>query len=802
MSIQKKTKKSVQKKQGQKDLKQSKTWLRRITITGVKLTITLFFVLALFTIYLDAKVQETFEGQRWQVPAQIYGQIESLKIDAPLKLERLAKSLKLNGYQKVGRVYASGQYAQSANRLIFYRRPFVFPQTESTSLANSSTSATQLTINVSDGKISQLFSDDVPVMVLQLEPILLARLVPNNKEDRVLTALENTPTQLLDTLLLIEDRDFYHHQGISPLGILRALYNNLVAGRTVQGGSTLTQQLVKNMFLTRERTLARKIKEAIMAIIIEIRYSKDQLLEAYVNEVYLGQHYANGIYGFGLAAKFYFGKALVELNSAQIALLVAQVKGPSYYDPWRHPVRAKERRDLVLRLMLEQNLLSVEEFRVSVNSPLSIRKNRRFKAQKYPAYLQLVKQELNQYLTANQQKMGVRVFTGFSHLSQQLLEQTVTSQLALLEQKYQQQDLQAAMVVTDIASAEVRALVGDRQSGYAGFNRAINAKRPIGSLIKPAIYLAALERFEQFNFATLLADEPITLTSSVEISDTQASQKADQKGKSKGQQWQPRNYDGKYRHQVPLIDGLVKSLNIPTVNLGMALGLKNVANAMHLLGYENDIIMRPSMLLGAINMSPLQINQMYLALANQGYSEQAHAINNISSSKGETLWKFETTNEQVISTNAAYLMDYALTKVTETGTAKSLSWRLKNQIVAGKTGTSNDLRDSWFVGYDNNHLVTTWLGKDDNKPTGLTGSSGALILFSDFIKKQGVVNKKCSKPDAIAMTLFENETGHAVTSQCDNTINYPAVSAGIIRQESCLKEKVEDRSWFEKLFND
>jgi len=785
-----KSEKPVPKKQGQKAPKQAKAWLHRITITGAKFTVALFFTVAIFTIYLDAKVQKTFEGQRWQVPAQIYGQIESLQIGKPLKLETLAKSLKLNGYQKVTTIYASGQYAQSANRLIIYRRPFDFPQTK----AISSESATQLTINVSEGSISQLFSDDVPVKELLLEPILLARLVPNNKEDRVLTALENTPTQLLDTLLLIEDRDFYHHQGISPLGILRALYNNLMAGRTVQGGSTLTQQLVKNMFLTRERTITRKIQEAIMAIIIEVRYSKDQLLEAYINEVYLGQHYANGIYGFGLAAKFYFGKTLAELNSAQIALLVAQVKGPSYYDPWRHPVRAKERRDLVLRLMFEQNLLSVEEFKHVSDSPLSIRKKRRFKEQQYPAYLQLVKQELNQHLTTHQQKMGIRVFTGFSHLSQQLLEQTVTSQLTLLEQKNQQKDLQAAMVVTDIASAEIRALVGDRQSGYAGFNRAINAKRPIGSLIKPAIYLAALERFEQFNFATLLADEPITLTSNAGTSN--------EVGNQKGKQWQPQNYDGKYRHQVPLIDGLVNSLNIPTVNLGMTLGLENVSNAIHLLGFEEDIVMRPSMLLGAINMSPLQINQMYLTLANQGFAEQAHVINNISSSKGETLWQFEANNVQVISTNATYLMNYALTKVTETGTAKSLSWRLKNHKVAGKTGTSNDLRDSWFVGYDNSHLVTTWLGKDDNKSTGLTGSSGALVLFADFIKKQGVVNKKYRKPDEIAMTLFEKKTGHAVTSQCDNTINYPAISAGIIMQESCLKEKVDDRSWFEKLFSD
>lgn len=373
-------------------------------------------------------------------------------------------------------------------------------------------------------------------------------------------------------------------------------------------------------------------------------------------------------------------------------------------------------------------------------------------------------------------------------------KETVTSQLANLESKYQQKNLQVAMLVTDIRSAEIRAIVGDRQSGYAGFNRAMTAKRPVGSLIKPAIYLAALERYEQFNFATLLADEPITLTNGVEI--------VNEKGAKKAKSWKPQNYDGKYRHQVPLIDGLVDSLNIPTVNLGMALGLENVANVIHMLGFDEDIVMRPSILLGALNMSPMQINQMYLALANQGYAEQAHAINTVTSSKGETLWQYKPTNAQVISTNAVYLMDYALSEVTKTGTAKSLSWRLKNNQLAGKTGTSNDLRDSWFIGYDNNNLVTTWVGKDDNKPTGLTGSSGALVLFADYMKQQGVINRQMPKPDAVAMTVFETETGHAVQSNCANTINYPAISAGIILQKGCLQPKVDERSWFERLFSD
>lgn len=771
-----------------KSVSSNKIGLRWVVVTTAKLAFALSFALAIFVIYLDAKVQRTFEGQRWQVPAQVYGQIELLRTGDTIDINQIVKSLKINGYRKVTSVKSPGQFAQSAHRLILYRRAFAFPNVELDVTEEASTDAVHLTIDYADNKVSKLFVNNTVVTQVKLEPILLARLVPDNKEDRILVALEQMPTLLLDTLLLIEDRDFYHHQGVSPLGILRALYSNIMAGRTVQGGSTLTQQLVKNMFLTRERTLIRKVKEAIMALIIEVRYSKDQLLEAYINEVYLGQHYANGIYGFGLAAKFYFGKPLAELNSGQMALLVAQVKGPSYYDPWRHPDRATQRRDLILRLMFEQNQLSVEEFEKMLTSSLSIRKNRRFKAEQYPAYLQLVKRELNQHLSTYQQKMGIRVFTGFSHVSQQLLEESVASQLAQLEKKNHQKELQAAMIVTDIESAEIRALVGDRKNGFAGFNRALDAKRPVGSLIKPAIYLAALERFEQFNFASILADEPITLSS-------------DSGDNGQGKKWQPKNYDGKYRHQVPLIDGLVKSLNVPTVNLGMSLGLENVANAIHLLGFKEDIITRPSILLGAINMSPLQINQMYLAFAKQGEFEQAHAINKVVSSYGETVWQFEPVSTKVISTNAAYLLDYALTQVAITGTAKSLTWRLKNSKVAGKTGTSNDSRDSWFVGFDEKNLITTWLGKDNNKPTGLTGSSGALLLFTDFIKKQGVVNKSVIQPSAIELTVFEVKTGNAVTSNCADTVTYPAISAGVSVSKGCLKERTDKPSWLEKLFS-
>lgn len=747
---------------------------RRLAVILVKLMIAMLFTLGIYTIYLDAKVRKKFEGQRWQVPVQIYGQLKKLQLGESENLNEIAQALTINGYKKVNFVTRVGQFAQSAERLIIFQRPFEF--------TDGVNSAQQLNIEVVNGIVVALSINNKAVTALTLEPQLLARLVPNNKEDRVLVPLEELPSQLVDTLLLVEDRDFYHHHGVSPVGIIRALVNNIRAGRTVQGGSTLTQQLAKNMFLSRERTLTRKIKEALMALILEFRYSKDQLLEAYINEVYLGQNYANGVYGFGLATQFYFGKKINELSNAQMALLIAQVKGPSYYDPWRHPKRATERRDLILRLMFEQHLLSLADFEQAAESSLSIRPQRRLAKKSYPAYLQLVNDELNQHLSSFTQKSGIKVFTGFSHRSQQLLEQSVAKQLPLLESQYKQRDLEAAMVVTDIASGEIRALVGGRESGYAGFNRAINAKRHIGSLIKPVIYATALERYQQYNFATILDDKAITLKS------------------GSGKKWQPKNYDGKYRGQVSLIEGLVYSLNIPTINLGMSLGLTSVADAIKNLGYQHKLQMRPSVLLGAINMSPLEINQLYLTIANKGYYQKSHTITKILSANNETLWQKQPLSEQRLSTGGAYLLNYALEKVVQEGTARSLTWRLHNNKLAGKTGTSNDLRDSWFIGYDDKHLVTTWLGKDNNTSTGLTGSSGALPLFADFIKKQGVVNKADDKPEGILVTLFEQQTGNAVTEECANTVIYPAIRRGIVTSSKCLQEKQDKRNWFEKIF--
>ncbi len=771
----KKDKKETTKKTSAPEVKNSPSKSKRIFIWCAKTAAKLFFILVLvlflYSIYLDGKVRNKFEGQRWEVPIQVFSKAEAFKLEDLINLKVLAASLKFAGYSRVSNVRQPGEYAMSASRIVVYRRSFSF--------SNEMQVANKIQIDVVNGNISKLFVDNHGVNLVRLEPILMDRILPASKEDRVLTPIGNVPVLLLDTLLLVEDRNFYFHKGVSPLGIARALYSNVLAGRTVQGGSTLTQQLVKNMFLTRDKTLWRKANEAIMSLILEYRYSKDQLLEAYINEVYLGQNYANAIHGFGLAAEFYFNQNIDQLTVEQIAMLVGIVKGPSYYDPWLKPENAKSRRDLVLKLMFEKELVSKTDFVKAIESPLTVREERRLSRQKFPSYMQLVKQELAELMSKYDQQSGISVFTGFSHYSQELLEDTVEERLPKLDAK---NELQAAMVVSDIQSGEIKAIVGGKKSGYAGFNRAINANRPIGSLVKPAIYLAALERYENYSLATVLEDKSITLTS------------------DNGSKWSPKNYDGEYRGQVNLIDALVQSLNIPTVNLGMKIGLTNVADIFHVLGFDKDITVRPSILLGSINMSPVEVNQFYLAIASGGYRKEGHAITRVISSQGETLWQFKRVDTQLFSSQASYLLDYALSKVSKEGTARSLTWRLPNKEILGKTGTTNDQRDSWFVGYDNKYLVTSWVGRDDNKPTTLTGSSGALVLFADYMNKQGVTNKQLNPPENIDFVSFEKSTGNAVSDNCNETITLPVNNNYLQTLEACSYGTSKPDSWFDKLF--
>lgn len=672
-----------------------------------KASLAFIALIVIFGIYFDKKIERRLDGTTWTLPATLYARPLVLTAKLPLAKSALISELKLLNYRAVRTVQSAGQFSVKGDQVTIYRRAFDFPErAEPAALA---------TVNFDDQGVRSLKNrQQVNIEQFRLDPLLLDRLNSKQIQDRVFVPFEKIPNLLVNTLILMEDRNFYHHQGVSPVAILRAFIVNFKAGRTVQGGSTLTQQLAKNLFLTQERSLWRKFQEAYMAVLIDHKYSKDKILEAYLNEVYLAQNGATGIYGIALASDFYFARPIDELRIEQVALMVAIIKGPSYYNPKRNPERALSRRDLVLRLMLEHNYINTAQYRIAVKGHLNLSNAKALNNRANPAFVSLLNRELQSDVPALVRKQsGLSIFTSISPLAQKNAEKSIQKGIEKIQKK-NQRNLQGAMVVTDRQYAEVRAVVSGKNVKFSGFNRALDASRPIGSLVKPAVYLTALD--SGYTLTDTLNDKEIILKNST------------------GQRWRPKNYDRKFRGQVSVEEALVHSLNVPTVNLGMQVGLGNVIDSLHKMGIDEKIRAYPSLVLGSVSLSPFQVAQMYQPISMNGVYKPLTMIRSIISSEGGVLYQRSQTARQIFSPQAVSQLSSALHKVTTEGTARSLRWRNPGQRFAGKTGTTNDLNDSWFVGFDADEVVTTWVGKDNNKSAELTGSSGALVLFSDYMK--------------------------------------------------------------------
>ncbi|AGH82096.1 penicillin-binding protein 1B [Psychromonas sp. CNPT3] len=673
-----------------------------------KVSLVTIATMLILGIYFDSKIERKFASGTWELPAQVYGRALKLEVGGALSSTLLIEELKLLNYRPVRDVQAPGQFSVNNNSVTFYRRAFDF--------ADRPEGAIAVKVNFKNKKIHSLYVQGRWSNSTRLDALLLTRLYSDDIEDRLFIPFEKIPDLFINTLLLMEDRNYYHHQGISPFAIVRAFITNFKAGRTVQGGSTLTQQLAKNLFLTQKRSLWRKFQEAYIALLMDHKYSKDQLLEAYLNEVYLAQNGKTGIYGIALASHFYFSRPVNELRIEQIALLVAIIKGPSYYDPRRHPERALARRDLVLRLMVENNLIGTQDYRYSVSDALNVSARKALNKSSNPAFISRLYRELAQRVPGIiEQQNGLHIYTSISPLAQKHAEFAVQNGIQrVLTQG--QEDLQGAMLVSDRQSAEIRAIVSGKDVKFSGFNRALDAKRPIGSLVKSAVYLTALEN--GYSLKSRIKDRPIILKNAT------------------GQRWAPKNYDRKYRGEVSLEYALVHSLNVPTVNLGMQVGLKRVINTLHKMGVKEKIKAYPSLVLGSLSLSPVQVSQMYQPITMQGRYQRLAMIRSISSADGELLYQRNDPIERHFSASAVRALNSSLHEVTQSGTARSLRWRNPQGYFYGKTGTTNNLKDSWFVGFDANELVTTWVGKDSNKSTKLTGSSGALVLFSYYMKQK------------------------------------------------------------------
>ena len=670
-----------------------------------------------YILWLDYRVQSEFAGTRWFLPARVYAGPTEIYVGQALTAEETEKLLIRSGYRKVSGAGQSGTYRRTASTIEFRQREFHYWDGRQDSRL--------VRIRFDNRKVAQIRgpAPDQALPLVRLEPELIGRIYPDNFEDRILVARDDVPPALINALLAVEDRNFFDHEGIDLRGIMRALVHNILRRQLEQGGSTITQQLVKNFFLSRERTLARKINEMIMALLMERHYGKNEILTAYVNEVYLGQQGQRSVHGFGTAAEFYFARPLNELRLDQIALLVGMVKGASWYNPRRHPDRAEQRRNLVLDLMFRQGYLD-EGTRLQAQArPLDLSAAPRWVSGKYPAFLQFVKgQLLREYEMKDLRNEGLRIFTTLDTRRQDSTELVLRQQLQQMERGKSMKagTLQAAAIFLQSSTGAVLSLAGDRNAEYAGFNRAMHATRPIGSLIKPFIYYTALTDPHRFSPVTGVNDSDIA----IRLPD--------------GTSWRPDNYDGSNHGRVSLLEALARSYNKASVRLGWEVGLDRVIATLRRAGVNSDIEPFPALLLGSLELTPLQVSQLYQTLANGGFFVPVNSIREVLDSDGRALRRYALEVRQALQAEAAFLTGFMLVQAVSRGTGRGLYRMLPGVPLAGKTGTTNDLRDSWFAGFGDDVTGVVWVGRDDNQPTGFTGASGALQIWGNIVKRQGI----------------------------------------------------------------
>jgi penicillin-binding protein 1B len=781
ISTHKNSRKKVSKKSqvSKKAHKQSKGKLRKRFIFR-KLFLIFLIPILLWTIYLDFQIKNQFEGKRWALPAQVYGRPMELFPGKTLSSRDFRQELEVLGYRNAYRVQEPGTFHQSEARYRVFLRGFQF--------WDGSISPHILDIHFADNQIEKVrdVSNQQDVDLIRLEPPRIGGIYPTHHEDRVLVKIEDVPDQLLQGLVAVEDHQYYEHFGVNPRAILRALWANVRAGATVQGGSTLTQQLVKNFFLTNKRNLWRKGNEAIMSLLLEWHYDKNEIFEAYLNEIYLGQQNSRAIHGFGLASQYYFDRDVDNLELDQIATLIALVRGPSYYDPQRHPKRLKKRRDLVLNIMFQRGVIDEDEAMDAKSKGMVLVNGRRRQAF-YPAYMDLVRRQLKRdYRLEDLNSEGLRIFTAFDPLVQHKAEQALSRRSQQLDKQYGLNGkLQGAVIVTDVTTGEVLAVVGDRNAKFSGFNRALDAVRPIGSLIKPMIYLTALEHPERYTLVSPLDDSVINIKA------------------PNGDVWSPKNYNGKSHGTVPLFAALVHSYNQSTVRLGMALGFEPIIDVMQRLGAKRNIPPYPSMLLGSTSFTPYEVTEMYQTIASGGFHSDLRVIREVTDIDSKPLRRFPLDVEEVVDAKYVALLVSAMQEVTKTGTARRLQKTLPSGMqVAGKTGTSNDLRDSWYAGFNGQHLAVVWMGMDNNHTSKLTGSSGALGVWSDLFSNMPGISLTPVILDSINYQWVDRKTGLLSGETCQDSINLAFINGTQpLEQGACGKAQTSEKSWFKSLFD-
>lgn len=764
----------------------SRSLLSRLTslFTLPRVLLVLFVLatmLVAYCVYLDRVVRSQFEDRRFSLPARVYARPLEVFPGKKLPLEQIQGELEALNYQRVNRVRSSAEFSIEGREVMVQTRSFEF--------WDGLQAGQRVRIRIANNQVADVIDDvsNQPLELFRLEPMSIGGIYAADNEDRQLVRYQQAPRHLIDALIAVEDQRFFFHHGVDIRSIGRAAYASL-SGRGIQGGSTITQQLVKNFFLTPDRTLRRKFTEMIMALILEARYDKNDILETYINEVYFGQDGTRAIHGVGLASHFYFGRSLEQLEVHQSALLVAMLKGPAFYNPRRHPERALRRRDSVLTQTYEQGYIAQWEYEQATAQTLDVVSSDNVGLSAYPAFLDLVFRQLRRdYREADLRNEGLRVFTTLDPLVQRRAEEALTKQLGALEGRRNQpaEFLEGAVVISVPHTGEVAALVGGRNPRFEGFNRALDAKRPVGSLIKPAIYLTALEQPHRYSLASLIDD------SELEWQDVSAPV------------WRPKNYDNEFHGEVPLWLAFANSYNVASARLGLELGIDKVNATVKRLGVEAELNPLASTFLGASELAPIDVAQMYQTIAAGGFRVPLQAIREVLTTDGEPLKRYGIEVRKVVDAESSALITKALQLAVSEGTGRSAAEYLpRSHNLAGKTGTSGGYRDSWFAGFSGDYNAVVWLGNDDNQNIGLTGASGALQVWARIMADIDAQPLELQLPQGVTNLASHRTLGATVSKRCAHSIILPFVTGAEPQVElSCDGQESRRQGVRERLRN-
>jgi penicillin-binding protein 1B len=682
-----------------------------------------------FSIYKAyGRIKHLGKGPDWHIPSRIYSSetilkpgvnIESLGMDARLKRLR---------YHQVKKLSTPGDYRKSEQAYFIYLHEFDYPDGKEEPL--------KVKIQLEGTVVKQITDPDSgrELDEAALEPEDFAAIYDQSFEDRMLVTLKDCPNELIDAIIATEDKRFYDNWGIDPLRIFKAGMVNIKAGRISQGGSTITQQLVKNLFLTSDRTFSRKIKELWLSIVLNMLYSKDQILEMYINEVYLGQRGNASVCGFGRASRVYFDKDVKDLNLQQAAFLAGIICSPNLYSPWKHPDDAKERRNTVLALMLNQGKINDKEYKKAVKSSLGVAPFSP-KTRYAPYFVDYILNQLEDDIPAGDlSKGGYSIYTTLDMSVQLALEDKLAKGLKSLGR----QDLQGAVVAVNPNTGEILGMSGGRSYAYSQFNRAVQMRRQIGSMIKPFVYYEAVKKGYALN--RMLDDSPYSMP------------------QGDGTEWTPSNFDNVSHGSMTMADALIQSYNIATVRLGMDVGVGSVASVIRDLYPGYKVKENPSLLLGAMESSPLDMAIMFSAFANGGFRVKPSAIKAVKVEDHVVYRGRAASPDKILEENAVYLVDFCLMDVIRFGTGKTAVNYGMPDGVCGKTGTTNDLRDSWFACFTRDISLVSWVGLDNNSPAGFTGATGAMPIAAMVMASLGNV-KQISQPEGIVIKDIDPASG-------------------------------------------